>query len=273
MQMLVDAVTKDNCTAISVPIMTNADPTSVRKLAEIAARGKNLKIRIHAPKSLMDNATTRQIQSLVPKAANNSGKNEAKEKVDPRKPTTAVIIRTEGKRYAQVLKTIKDTISSKDDKPTVNGITETKKRDVLITMDNEENAIPIQETLVEKFASENVVLKTGRKRILHIKGIDAVSCKAEIEHAIKSAASDTQGSTEVTNIRPCYRNCQNATVKTSDEIADRLLHKGFEVIGLTRCKITERIEVERCSRCWAYDHSKVNCNGPDRTHTGFFNEK
>lgn len=265
MQMLADAATRDECTAISIPVVTNVDPITVRKLAEIAARGKNLKIRIHGPKSIMDNVTAVQTQMTL-KMVNNNGQGEAREKADPRKRSSAIIIRTQGKGYSQVLKSIKETITAKDDKPTVNGITETKKGDVLIMMDNEDNAISLQEALVGKFTSENVVLKTGRKRILHIKGIDAVSCKADIEQAIKYATFDIQGNTEVTNIRPCYGNCQNATVRTNDEIADRLLHNGFVVIGFTRCKITERIEVERCNRCWAYDHSKKNCNGPDRTH-------
>lgn len=265
MQMLVDAASRDKCTAISIPVMTDVDPTTVRKIAEIATRGKNLKIRIHAPKSIMDNITG-QTQSMAPITANNSKKGEAKERADPRKRSSAIIIRTQGKGYSQVLKSIKETITAKNDKPTVNGITETKKGDVLIMMDNEENAISLQETLVQKFTSDNVVLKTGKKRILHIRGIDAISSKDDVEQAIKSAISDTQGIIDVTNIRPSYGNCQNATIKTNEETADHLLHKGFVVIGFTRCKISERIEVERCNKCWAYDHSKENCDGPDRTH-------
>jgi len=195
-----------------------------------------------------------------------SGNVAPKERVDPRKQKSAIIVRSQGREYSQVLKSIKDTISEQKDKPTLDGIVKTKYGDVLITMDNGTNA-PLQKTLTNnKFAKEDVVLRTGKKRILHIKNIDAITDKTEIEEAIKSITLGTQGTMEITNIRPCYGNCQNATVKTSDEIADRLLHNGFVVIGFTRCKITERIEVERCNRCWAYDHSKVNCNGPDRTN-------
>jgi len=47
-----------------------------------------------------------------------------------------------------------------------------------------------------------VVLKTGKKRILNVKNIDAISSKNEVEQAIKFATSDIQGSMYVvlTNI-------------------------------------------------------------------------
>jgi len=279
LKTLTETATGDGCTALSVPLITEADPETVRRLAEIATSGKNLKIKIHGPKSIMDKILTGQTLTSEPKKSraiaakqetghrritNANGRGAPKEKSDPKKQKSAIIIRTQGREYSQVLKDIKDTFTAQKDKPTVSGITETKKGDVLITTDNETNATLLQKTLVEKFASENVVLKTGKKRILHVKNIDALSSQAEIEQALKSDTSDIQGNLDITNIRPSFGNCQNATVRTDDKIADRLLQNGYVVIGFTRCKISERIEVFRCNRCWAYDHSKKDCNGPDR---------
>lgn len=260
MRILVDAAIGDERTALSIPVVTEVDPITIRKLAEIASNNKHLKIKIHGPRSIMDKVLTEPIltsevqktrlqsakQDTVPlRTINAKATGAAKEKVGPRKQNSAILIRTQGKEYSQVLKVIKDTFTAQKDKPTVSGITETKKGDVLITTDNEINATFIQNTLAEKFASENVVLKTGKKRILHVKNIDAISSKTEVEQAIKLATTNIQGSIEITNVRPSFGNCQNATVRTNDKIAEWLLQNGYVVIGFTRDDVEHTITPQR----------------------------
>ena len=42
------------------------------------------------------------------------------------------------------------------------------------------------------------------------------------------------------------------------------VERGRLRLGLSVCKIQERIEVEKCYLCWAYGHKAWNCSAPDR---------
>lgn len=149
--------------------------------------------------------------------------------------------------------------------PTVEKISETKNGDILIQTQSTDSAALLKDKLNGKFDCNDISLRTGMKHILHVKNIDAITSKEEIEEAINAATLDLQGPKEVTNLRPSWGHCQIATIRTDAKIANRLLHEGFITVGYTRCRVYERIEVKRCSRCWGFNHSIKECNGPNRS--------
>jgi len=53
MRTLVDTAIGDERVALSMPVVTEVDPITIRNIAEIAANSKQLKITIHCPKTIM----------------------------------------------------------------------------------------------------------------------------------------------------------------------------------------------------------------------------
>ncbi|KAH1028575.1 hypothetical protein HUJ05_001920 [Dendroctonus ponderosae] len=52
-----------------------------------------------------------------------------------------------------------------------------------------------------------------------------------------------------------------------------LLAEQQQQAGLVQCTLEKRIMVERCIKCWSYEHSTANCNGSDRRGTCFICSK
>ena len=132
----------------------------------------------------------------------------------------------------------------------------------------DENFTTVMEKMSTKMGENNVRRTTNNQKVLHIRDIDAVTTDGEIKEAIEKAVgakTATLNSIEISNIRPMQGSCQIATVKTTEEVAKVLLKEGRVLVGFTRCRVKLRQEVIKCFKCWGYNHTAANCNGPDRT--------
>jgi hypothetical protein len=103
-----------------------------------------------------------------------------------------------------------------------------------------------------------------RYSFLHVKGMDATVTGAEIEAAIVQTLCCANGVVEVTSVRPAYGDSQKATLKLPSELAQQLLRREKVRIGWVMCKVTMRIEQQRCYRCWHIGHVAQKCGGVDR---------
>ena len=65
-------------------------------------------------------------------------------------------------------------------------------------------------------------------------------------------------------LRPAYNGNQVATVIMDEEDANKITAVGRIRIGLTLCRVQERIEIEKCYKCWDYGHKADKCSGEDR---------
>uniref|UniRef100_A0A6P7H103 Uncharacterized protein LOC114348998 n=1 Tax=Diabrotica virgifera virgifera TaxID=50390 RepID=A0A6P7H103_DIAVI len=68
-------------------------------------------------------------------------------------------------------------------------------------------------------------------------------------------------------MRPFRGNTLAATVILTKQAADSILQRETVKVGIVRCQVEKRIRVPRCNRCWAFDHARDACAGPDRTGT------
>lgn len=91
--------------------------------------------------------------------------------------------------------------------------------------------------------------------ILHIKDLDAITTKAETEAAL----IDIVGSSDIVvrSLRPAFGKTQIATVETTDKVAEILVKRGRVRIGMSQCRVRERIQLTRCYRCWQFGHLAV----------------
>ncbi|KAG5861489.1 hypothetical protein JTB14_038427 [Gonioctena quinquepunctata] len=81
---------------------------------------------------------------------------------------------------------------------------------------------------------------------------------------IKRMAGDTTPE-EIGEIRPLENDTFAVTITSPGHLPDKIRNLSHIRIGLVRCLIERRVKVDRCPRCWAYDHGKSTCQGPDRS--------
>ena len=90
--------------------------------------------------------------------------------------------------------------------------------------------------------------------------MDAVATKGEVVEAVKRETGELP--TRVGELRPCYGSCQAVTLAVTQEVAQRLTTKQTIRVGLNNCRVTGKVKVTQCYRCWGYGHTAASCGGP-----------
>ncbi|CAG9815533.1 unnamed protein product [Phaedon cochleariae] len=178
----------------------------------------------------------------------------------------ALKVEQRGKNYEDTVREIKMKLKGNEATKIIRSIRKRKDENVLITMEDNKPEMGKIEKAIEEAAGTLRVKETGRdQETIHIRGLDITATKKEVvEHIEKMVGElDTQY-IRISELRPNARNTQAITVTLEKEKAEILLKQPYIRIGLSRGKMERRIKVPRCSKCWAYEHSKEECDGPDR---------
>lgn len=111
--------------------------------------------------------------------------------------------------------------------------------------------------------------KVRNKAVLHIRGMDAGVTKEDIITAIKAHVEWDKTECTISAFRPYGRNSMAVTVVMEEEEECRLVSRGTITVDLVRCNVERRVNVNRCKKCWSYDHRREECSGPDRSKACF----
>lgn len=65
-------------------------------------------------------------------------------------------------------------------------------------------------------------------------------------------------------LRPMANQTVATTLRADKKAAEALLLKGKIRVGLIHCRIEKRVSLNKCNKCWSYDHDTQACKGPDR---------
>ncbi|KAG5878529.1 hypothetical protein JTB14_008934 [Gonioctena quinquepunctata] len=95
----------------------------------------------------------------------------------------------------------------------------------------------------------------AQKRPQGIRDKDEVATQEEVEKAVKQRVG-------LSSLRPGYIGTQNITLKI-EKVACNRLGKMIK-IGLTNCRIEERVEVERWYRCWGLGTAPTSVLGGEK---------
>ncbi|CAH1098614.1 unnamed protein product [Psylliodes chrysocephalus] len=232
-----------NKISLTLPEETNLD--TARKLVEVAAQDAEVSIDIlHT--------------QIIPKTKANRTEDRG----------VVIIKKREGKSYADLLKEVKDGVSSADVE--IDSVRQTREGGVLIKVKGGiDRANKIKDIIKGTPANiTDVVTRSGGKtKTIHIFGLDMITSKEEIIMAIQSQTK-TENTEEIVvkSIRPTVAGGQNATVELQARIAENLLRTGALKVGWMSLSIKERINLQRCFRCQQIGHVRENCRGEDRTN-------
>ncbi|KAL1487719.1 hypothetical protein ABEB36_015626 [Hypothenemus hampei] len=146
------------------------------------------------------------------------------------KDTYAITVEGEGQTYSQVLKEVKKAVSPENAKH-IEDIRSTRNNKMLITIKKDKQ-------IVEKLEKEiKQALET-----LHIRGMDALCTKEEIETALKDSLSGE---------------------RITKKLSDRLLNLQNIRVGCAVCRVEKKHLIVKCKRCWKSGHIERECQGTD----------
>nr|XP_022900107.1 uncharacterized protein LOC111413383 [Onthophagus taurus] len=142
----------------------------------------------------------------------------------------------------------------------------TKEGKLIITMDKDAKVMgKVKDAIIK--SNESIHVKQfgdGNKEIIHIRGMDALADKEEIQTAIQEIIGKTNCKMELGELRPMLDETRAISVKIDKQGAEILLKHRNIKIGFTRCEIERRINIQRCFKCWGFGHSSRDCSDPDR---------
>ena len=106
--------------------------------------------------------------------------------------------------------------------------------------------------------------------IIHIKGMDITTTTKDIITAIeKTTGALEENSYKIGNCRPNANNTLAVTVTLPKEMSKKLITEKTIRVGMVRCNVQKRIQMDKCRICWSYNHKEKDCNGPDRRRLCF----
>ncbi|KAJ8931375.1 hypothetical protein NQ314_015720 [Rhamnusium bicolor] len=113
------------------------------------------------------------------------------------------------------------------------------------------------------------VKEAGRDlETIHMRGLDTTVTKEGVMESIKKTPGDLHtADIRMSELRPNARNTQAVTITLERTKAEELLKHPYLCIPLSRANMERKINVPRCRKYWAYEHSEEDCKGPDRQNT------
>ncbi|KAF2905034.1 hypothetical protein ILUMI_01146 [Ignelater luminosus] len=141
----------------------------LRKMVECTFNKTNITIRIYTP----------------PKK--NEKTNKTNEKSKPRvRDTETLIIKTENTTYADLLRNLKK-ITTEEDVSSIKKVRETKNGNPLLQLDKNKQKVEAVKSAIHSNIDKVYIdqKQPGKQTALHIKGLDGITTKADMEKAIK----------------------------------------------------------------------------------------
>lgn len=236
---------------------------SLKRLRNWAVKMKRLKLVLYPPTFDYSGQKTRdmleclfrdtEIKCLIYVNAGISKRstNTAPSKGKSYSASDAVIIKSKGVPYAEMLKSVKEKF--REDKNITDGIQGVRK-----SRDGDINGIK-RKLMQSEGGKFRINTRQGRYVTLYLKDLDGITTKQEVADALKKILGDTTDPPMIGELRPFRGGNQAVTLRASEGIAKTLQQLGKIKVGLCMCKITSRVEVPRCYRCCSYGHKAFEC--------------
>lgn len=179
----------------------------------------------------------------------------------------AVIVNVNDGSYADMLKSVKNTLGYSKEAETIKKASKTRNGHLKLEIDGRrgkaEEVVTLLRDRMNLLDSVRSAGSARDKKMIHIYGLDAVTSEEEVKTSMKKYCSE---GIIVNNMRPLkYGALQAASVLLDEVTAEKLTKLGEIRIGLSDCKVKMRPDVPICFRCWDVGHMAAHCKGTDRS--------
>lgn len=183
-------------------------------------------------------------------------------------PTDKIIIKSEGKTYADLLRSVKRNVDIEEAGVTIRSLKKTLKGDLLLEVTGGKERVTTLKEMIRTRTKDTEVFVKSNDATIHITDIDADINEEDLKKEIMRSERDiSEEQLRVISLRPNRTGNQTATVTMRKYIADRLVKKGKIKIGWVYCRLRHRVNIARCYKCLEFGHRTPDCTGPDRGGT------
>lgn len=229
------------------------DEDKLRKFLEIVFAADDIEIKIFC-KEISRPAYGREL----------STKSATGERSTNKRTTEAVIIKTEGSSYAELLKKVRTNVNTKELGIDVKTIRKTNAGDIVVTV-KEGQGQKLFESIRESNKDLKISHRKAKRRKLKLLDLDMATSEQEVRKAVERAVGKLQEDKCKIQIVQSRENDQMAILEVDETTAETLLRAKRIPVGWLQCRIREKIIIPKCFRCWSYEHNAAACNGTDRT--------
>lgn len=240
---------------IHIPIPDNYTPDYLRKCLEYIFRDTDIAVALHIPKRMRHGMEDKQHKTQD--GQNPQGRNKT---VNRTGTTEAIILSSEGKTYAELLREVKTNIKPKEIGVEIQNVRRTRNGNMILTIEGGRDKLePLKLSIENKLPNISARTTEKKQRIFHIYDIDPVTTKEEVKTEVEAALQAPNSGIEIRSMRPCGTENQAATVIVDPELGEKMKNTRFLKIGWSSCRVKERISVERCRNCLQYGHPTKTC--------------
>lgn len=183
-----------------------------------------------------------------------------------RKAVDKVIVKAQGKTYAELLRSVKSSVNIEKDGISVRKMKKTAKGDLLLEVMGNENAFKLRNAIKTNMGNAELIHKVDDV-ILNMWDIDAdineEELKGEIRKNIRAVEEDNL---QIMSLRQMKSGNQAATLRLRKDLAEDFVRSGRIKIGWVYCKVKKRIQLTRCFKCLDFGHRTGDCEGEDRSN-------
>nr|CAI5866060.1 unnamed protein product [Callosobruchus analis] len=175
-----------------------------------------------------------------------------------------VIVKANGKSYADLLRDVKKHVNIKTEGIKVKRIKKTANGDILMEVKDSDCAHRLKNVIKTKVADVETFHRTN-EMTLHITDIDADVNEDQVKEEIIKSLPGRSIKFEVSALRQMNNGSLATTVTISKEAGERLARIGELSMGWNQWKVRKRIHISRCFRCFMFGHRKEDCKGEDKS--------
>lgn len=183
-------------------------------------------------------------------------------------PSTAVVVKAEGRTFADLLKDMKTRIN-KDDTGDILSVRKGPNEEIQLRLRAGKGVEEIKKVISDRVEGAVVKeIRRGPQKVpFHIKDLDYQATVDEVKEGLKEVIGEED--VRVGELRPAYGGTQSVTVLVPLAAAAKLRKVSRLHVGWVCCRVIPREDEVRCYRCWEYGHVSSACKGADRSKLCF----
>lgn len=187
----------------------------------------------------------------------------------------ALIVDKNKDDHRRIVNEMKTAVKNTDEADIIKSVKTAKDGKLIITTINNDNeAMTSLKKHISKIINDDtkvrISTRNANKVSIHIRGMDIDTNSEDVIEAIENETGRlSEGSYKLSALRPNANGTQAATFTAEEKIAEKLLAQNWMRIGLVRCSLERQIILDRCNKCWSYDHETGRCSGKDHSKNCF----
>ncbi|KAK5637841.1 hypothetical protein RI129_000165 [Pyrocoelia pectoralis] len=191
-----------------------------------------------------------------------------KKQQDPNKGTNSdsvtILLKDQNMTYADLLKGARKALTGPE-REALKASHKTKDGNLRLVIDQRKGDVNAVTSKLREELGQSAECKVRQDRdTYYIRELDEITTKDDVTKAITASMGDTPaGWLEVSEIRTSESGRRTATLVVAKEKSQVMDEHPAIWVGITKCPIRKRVEVQKCAKCWGVHEKAGKCADRD----------